>query len=121
MLGWSTADVVADRLGAARALAERFGAVVVLKGARTLVVPPQGRWVLLDAPNAALAKAGSGDVLAGIIGARLAAGQGPAEAALGGVLEHAAAGAALRDARGPRRGTATDLVAALARLDREAA
>lgn len=72
----SAEGVVADRLGHARRLARATGAVVLLKGSATLVVPPEEGapvWVQADAP-AWLATAGSGDVLAGILGTLAAAG-----------------------------------------------
>jgi len=66
-----------DRVGAARALAARLDAVVLLKGHSTLVVAPDGR-VLVNVPRGSwLATAGTGDVLAGTVGALLAAGLDP--------------------------------------------
>ena len=72
----SAEEVVGGRLGHARRLARATGAVVLLKGSATLVVPPEEGapvWVQADAP-AWLATAGSGDVLAGILGTLAAAG-----------------------------------------------
>lgn len=66
-----------DRVGAARAAAERFDAVVLLKGHCTVVAAPDGR-ALVNTPRGSwLATAGSGDVLSGLIGALLAAGLDP--------------------------------------------
>ena len=73
LLGRTAAQVQADRFGAAQALAEAFGAVVVLKGSGTLVAAPSALpWVNLSG-NAALASPGTGDVLAGWLGGEIAA------------------------------------------------
>jgi NAD(P)H-hydrate epimerase len=89
----------ADRVADARALAADLGVVVLLKGPTTAVAAPQGHVFVIDHGDQRLATAGSGDVLAGMIGALLAAGLDP---------EHAAASAAWLHAdaalRGPRRG-----------------
>ncbi len=110
LLGCEVAEVQADRLGAAQRAAERFDAVVVLKGARTLIVSPDGRWAVRSAPVPALAVAGSGDVLAGVIGALLAQGLAPFEASCAGVLAHNLAGAAVQAQRGARGTLASDVV-----------
>jgi len=70
-----------DRMAAARSLAADTGAVVLLKGPTTVVASPDGRVLLTAAGDARLATAGTGDVLAGVIGAFLARGAGPLEAA----------------------------------------
>lgn len=72
LLGTTTATVMADRLGAARSLSERFGCVCVLKGSGTVVCAPGEIPRLNASGNAALSTAGTGDVLAGFIGAALA-------------------------------------------------
>ena len=69
-----------------------FGQVVVLKGARTVVAAPDGRAAVAPFANAAFATAGSGDVLAGLIGALLAQGMGSFDAACLGVYLHGRAG-----------------------------
>lgn len=93
LLGRSSAEVVADRFGAALDLVERTGAVVVLKGARTIVAAPGRAAVLLDS-TPLLATAGSGDVLAGQCAALLAAERLPVfESACLAVALHASAGA----------------------------
>ncbi|MBI5608866.1 MAG: NAD(P)H-hydrate dehydratase [Deltaproteobacteria bacterium] len=114
LLGKEVAEVEADRLAAAREAARRFAAVVVLKGPRTLVAAPDGTWSVANAPNAALAKAGTGDVLTGAIGALLARGLAPLAAAQAGVGLHARAGVLLRAAFGGRGGLASDLPERLA-------
>lgn len=72
LLGSRTGDVMADRLGAAAALAERLQVVCVLKGAGTVVASPGGTPWINASGNARLATAGTGDVLAGMVAAALA-------------------------------------------------
>ena len=88
LLGTSTALVQADRLGAAARLAARFGAVVVLKGSGTVVAAAGEVPVINHSGNARLATAGTGDVLAGMVGARLAAGRPALAAASEAVWTH---------------------------------
>lgn len=95
-----------DRLGAARALAARFGAVVLLKGSTTVVAGPEGDVLLSVTGDARLATAGTGDVLSGVIAAFLAQGVDPLNAA--GLAAHVQGSAARL---GPPRGmVAGDLV-----------
>lgn len=77
-----------DRMAAARGLAARTGAVILLKGPTTVVAAPDGRVLLTATGNAHLATAGSGDVLSGILGAVLARGAKPFEAAAGAAHIH---------------------------------
>ncbi|MGF6147360.1 Nicotinamide nucleotide repair protein [Kingella potus] len=91
LLGTATAQIQSRRADAVRRLAERFGAVAVLKGHRTLVCRPGGETYENRSGNAGLATAGSGDVLSGIIGSLLAQGCEPFEAACAGVWLHGAA------------------------------
>lgn len=88
LLGRRSADVQADRVGAARELAERFQACVVLKGSGTVIAAPGAVPHLNPTGNARLASAGTGDVLAGRIGAALAAGAAPFDAACAAVYRH---------------------------------
>ncbi|MGJ7496096.1 NAD(P)H-hydrate dehydratase [Variovorax sp. RT4R15] len=78
LLDIGTAAVQADRLGSAQKLANRFGAVVVLKGSGTVVAAPGTLPSINLTGNARLASAGTGDVLAGMVGAALASGLLPA-------------------------------------------
>jgi NAD(P)H-hydrate epimerase len=95
LLGVDTAEVQADRPAAARALAQRFGLVVVLKGAGSLIAAPDGRLALCDRGHPAMAGAGLGDVLAGLVGALLAQGMTAYDAACLAVWLHARAGEVL--------------------------
>ena len=98
-----------DRFAAARELAARVGAVVLLKGATTVVADPGGSVLVVTSGDARLATAGTGDVLTGIIAALLAGGLGGLEAAAAGAHMHGRAGALAW----PRVLVASDLVALL--------
>ncbi len=88
LLSCDTAAVQADRLAAARELASRFAAVVVLKGSGSVIAAPNELPCINLTGNARLATAGTGDVLAGMVGAALAAGRPAVEAASGAVWGH---------------------------------
>lgn len=89
LLGVDAAAVQADRLAAIRSLGELFpSGWIVLKGYRTLVLSPEKELFIIGAGNPALATAGTGDVLAGMIGALLASGLPPDEAVLLSCLRH---------------------------------
>jgi NAD(P)H-hydrate epimerase len=87
-----TAEVQKDRLGVVRRYAKEWGHVVVLKGANTVVANPDGRINVIPIATPALARAGTGDVLAGIITGLLAQGVEPGEAAYAGTWLHAMGG-----------------------------
>jgi hydroxyethylthiazole kinase-like uncharacterized protein yjeF len=88
LLGCSVQQVQSDRLQSARALARKFEAVVVLKGSGSLIAHPDGRLAINPTGAPRLATAGSGDVLAGWIGALMARGHDAWEAACHAVYEH---------------------------------
>jgi NAD(P)H-hydrate epimerase len=112
LLDTDTDDVQADRYGAAQRLAERSGAVVVLKGARTIIAEPGGRMRVCARGTPAMAVAGTGDVLSGVLGALLAQpGIDAFDAASAAVYVHARAGE--RAARADRGLFASELAAAL--------
>ena len=92
LTGRTIDQIAADRQGAARKAAKEWGAVIVLKGAKTVVAHPDGRWSEDPHEVPALASGGTGDVLSGIIGALMAQGSDPFSAAVTGVYVHAAAG-----------------------------
>jgi hydroxyethylthiazole kinase-like uncharacterized protein yjeF len=95
LLHRNPAEVNEDRLGSALALAKRFNAHVVLKGAGSICAFPDGRWSVNTTGNPGLASAGSGDVLAGIVGALLAQRLDPEKALQYAVCLHGAAADAL--------------------------
>ncbi|MGH3109985.1 MAG: NAD(P)H-hydrate dehydratase, partial [Gaiellaceae bacterium] len=88
LLGTDSSWVDAHRLTAARKAAERFDAVVLLKGPDTIVAAPEGGVVVSDWGTPALATAGTGDVLTGIVAAFLAKGLEPTIAAAAGAVAH---------------------------------
>jgi hydroxyethylthiazole kinase-like uncharacterized protein yjeF len=88
LLACTAQEVQADRLRAARELAARFGAVVVLKGSGTVIAEAGAPPVVNLTGNARLATAGTGDVLAGMIGAGLASGRSAFDAAREAVWRH---------------------------------
>ena len=92
LLGCSTAEVEGDRLTSVRRAAERSGAIVVLKGARTLIAQPSGEVAINTTGNPGMASGGSGDVLTGLLAARLAQGDDPVFAAQLAVHLHGLAG-----------------------------
>lgn len=113
LLNRSTASVQADRPAAARALAMQYQCWVVLKGAGTLVCAPDGHSQINTSGNPGLATAGTGDVLAGMLGALLAQGLPAAEAVPAAVWLHgAAADALVAQGIGPIGLTAGELAAA---------
>lgn len=104
------AELAADLVQVAADAAQAWRQVVVLKGATTIVATPDGATRILAAGNPALATAGTGDVLAGIIAALLAQGLATTDAATLGVYLHSAAGALLRDELGEMGTLASDLL-----------
>ena len=107
--GATTADIQQDRFSVASGAAGRWDQVVLLKGAHTIVASPDGRLMVLPFANPALAKAGSGDVLAGTIIGLLAQGLEPFEAAVAGAYLHGLAGELARDQLGAMPVAAGDL------------
>ncbi|HEY0710350.1 MAG TPA: NAD(P)H-hydrate dehydratase [Polyangia bacterium] len=115
LTGLSVDKIAADRLGAARDLAARSRAVVVLKGARTVVAAPDGSAWVSPFADPSLGTAGSGDVLTGTIAALLAQGLSVQQAACVGVYAHGKAAGEARAAVGSRFLIAGDLPLAIAR------
>jgi hydroxyethylthiazole kinase-like uncharacterized protein yjeF len=119
LLGISTAQVQADRPGAAHALSKKYTAVVILKGAGSLIASPDGRLALCHQGHPAMATAGLGDVLAGLVGALLAQGMNAFDAACLAVWLHANAGA--QQGKSGRGLAASDLIPAIRQLLEEQA
>jgi len=110
VLATSVENVQSDRMGAARELAQRLAANVVLKGAGSVLAHPDGTWDINASGGPALATAGSGDVLSGLLGALLAQGL-PAKTALryAVCLHGATADALVAQGIGPLGLTASEL------------
>ncbi len=113
LLGVESAEIGAARLERVLEAARRSGAVVVLKGDDTLIATPDGRVAVSEGDAPGLATAGTGDVLAGVCGAFLAAGLDPWVAACAAVRAHLLAGRAAAAPHGPDGVVAGDVVAAL--------
>jgi ADP-dependent NAD(P)H-hydrate dehydratase / NAD(P)H-hydrate epimerase len=114
LLGASTLGVQNDRIRAARGLARGYRCIAVLKGAGTVAADDETTTINTTG-NPLLATAGTGDVLAGMIGALLAQGYAAADAARIGVALHGAAADELAK-RGAKRSVASDVIAALTTL-----
>jgi NAD(P)H-hydrate epimerase len=113
LLGGRTRDVQSRRADSARALAERTGAVVVLKGERTVIARPDGMAAVNPTGNPGMATGGTGDVLAGIVGALLARGCDAWTAATAATYLHGLAGDLAAEQLGQEAMLAGDLADAL--------
>lgn len=121
LLDRSREAVEADPLDAALGAADLLGTVVVMKGAKTWIVEPQGARWLYEGGGVGLATSGSGDALAGIVVGLLARGVKPMTAALWGVFLHGEAGKRLATSVGPVGFLARELSGEVPGLMREAA
>jgi NAD(P)H-hydrate epimerase len=110
LCGLSVTEIQADREAVAARFAKEWNKVVVLKGAGTVIAGPDGRVRVNPHRTAALASAGTGDVLAGIIGGLLAQAMDPFDAAVTGVFLHGAAGEEAAARMGDAGVLATDLL-----------
>ncbi|MDR1603660.1 MAG: NAD(P)H-hydrate dehydratase [Gracilibacteraceae bacterium] len=119
LCGCRTEEIQAARLETARRAARQWGAVVVLKGAGTIVAAPDGRAFINPSGNAGLGTGGTGDVLTGAILAYLAQGLPALAAACAAVYLHGAAGDHLRRLAGGDGYTALEVAAALLAARRE--
>jgi hydroxyethylthiazole kinase-like uncharacterized protein yjeF len=88
LMNMGSKDIQSDRLNLAQTMADRFACTVVLKGSGTIITAPDKLARINTTGNARLATAGTGDVLAGLIGARLAAGSGAFSSACESVFLH---------------------------------
>jgi NAD(P)H-hydrate epimerase len=116
LLGITTAEVQADRFAAVLALQRRYGGVIVLKGAGTLVCGPDGTIGLCAGGNPGMASGGMGDVLSGIIGGLLAQHLEATDAARLGVCLHAEAADLAASLYGERGLLASDVIDQLQQL-----
>ena len=107
LTGLSVEEIQEDRVSTAERFASEWGHIVVLKGALTVIAAPGGRTMVIPVANSALAAAGSGDVLAGLITGLMAQGAAPFQAAYAGAWIHAWAGASAAD----QLGTPTSVMA----------
>ncbi len=110
LLGSSTAENQSNRIAAAQKAAAKFGCVVVLKGARTIVASKDQEVFINPTGNAGMATAGTGDVLSGLIGGLLAQGVEPLSAAVAGTYIHGAAGDLAAEELGEDGTIAGDLI-----------
>jgi hydroxyethylthiazole kinase-like uncharacterized protein yjeF len=92
LTGLEVKDIQGDRMGTAQKYAREWGHVIVLKGALTVIAEPGGKTAVIPVATPALARAGTGDILAGMITGLLAQGIKPFEAALAAAWIHARAG-----------------------------
>ncbi len=117
LAGVKTSDIQANRVDAALTMARRFNAGVVLKGAGSVLAYPSGGWAINSSGNPGLASGGTGDVLAGMLGALLAQGIALDDALPLAVCVHgAAADALVAQGVGPLGLVASELAPAARRL-----
>ena len=116
LTGLSASAIAADRAGVARRFAREWDAVVVLKGAGTVIAAPDGRCALNTTGNPGLARGGSGDALAGMLAALLACGLSAYDAACCAVWLHGAAADRSAALRGEAGMLPHDLFAQLGKL-----
>lgn len=113
LLGTESGAINARRLEHARDAAARANAILVLKGDDTIIADPRGSVAVSRGGASALATAGTGDVLSGVVGAFLAKRMDPFHAACAGVYVHAAAGRLAGEQIGPEGVIASDVIARL--------
>jgi hydroxyethylthiazole kinase-like uncharacterized protein yjeF len=116
LLDCGSSEISSHRLAKAQAAAQRSGAIVVLKGDDTIIAHPDGRTAISPGGVPALATAGTGDVLSGVIGAYVGKGLDPFTAACAGVYAHLRAGALAARFIGQEGVIASDVIAELPRV-----
>lgn len=109
-------DLSKGRLAGAKALAEKTGAVIVLKGYRTVTATPDGRVYINSSGNPGMATGGSGDVLSGILACLLGQGMEPGQAAAAAVYLHGLAGDVAAREKGRRSMLPSDMIDALSAI-----
>lgn len=110
LVGMTTKDVQADRIGIASRFAKTHKVIVALKGVRTIIAEPSGRIFINPTGNPGMATAGTGDVLAGMIGGFIAQGYNTLDAANTAVYLHGLAGDEVAKKRGEIGMMATDIL-----------
>jgi len=113
LIGKTSKAVQANRWEIAKRFAQKHGVVTVLKGSGTVVTDRSGKLWINATGNSGMAKGGMGDVLTGMIGAFLAQGMSPLDAARAGVFLHGSAGDIARERHGERALLASDLISSL--------
>jgi hydroxyethylthiazole kinase-like uncharacterized protein yjeF len=114
LTGLSVEEIQMDRIGIAVKYAKKWGQIVVLKGALTVIAEPSGKYMINPVATSALATAGTGDVLAGLITGLIAQGLTGFSASITGVWLHAQAGILASEHLGGTAGvTASDVIAAI--------
>ncbi len=109
LMGCSTSEVQENRLHMACSLSKDTDSIVVLKGARTIIAEPSGRFSVNPTGNSGMGQGGMGDTLSGIIGGLLAQGYAPYDAARIGVYVHGLCADILKKVKGPYGFTATEM------------
>lgn len=109
-------DLTRDRISAAKDMAEKTGAVVLLKGYRTVIAGPEGEIYVNSTGNPGMATGGSGDVLSGILTCLLGQGMEPVRAAAAAAWIHGAAGDLAARRLGRRSMLPSDMIAALSEI-----
>jgi ADP-dependent NAD(P)H-hydrate dehydratase / NAD(P)H-hydrate epimerase len=110
LTGLSVSDINGNRLEITKNMAKEWNAVVVLKGKGTVIADPAGNTIINTTGNAGMAKAGSGDVLSGIIGSLLAQGVSPFDAAAAACWLHGSAGDTAADRWGKISMSPTNII-----------
>jgi ADP-dependent NAD(P)H-hydrate dehydratase / NAD(P)H-hydrate epimerase len=110
LTGQPIKEIQANRIQTARAFSRKYGLVVVLKGARTIIADPQGPVFLNPVAHAVLASGGTGDILTGLILGFLSQGLSPLQSACLGVFLHGQAGVWLARERGGQGNLASELL-----------
>jgi hydroxyethylthiazole kinase-like uncharacterized protein yjeF len=113
LTGLSVSAIQADRIGVARHFASEWKVTIVLKGAHTVIAAPDGQTFINPTGNPGMATAGTGDVLAGMIGGLLAQGLDVMKAAVVGTYLHGLAGDRIALERGTAGMIASDLISAI--------
>ena len=119
LLGWKKEEIVQNPVKALKKAVEITNSVVLLKGAATLMLSPDEVMYLNHFPNSGMATAGSGDVLAGMIGGLLAQGMSGFDAAQAGVYLHSLAGARAAARVNSRGMIASDIINSIPRAYQE--